>query len=329
MRPSNLLKSRCTAQKIPSTSESLAASRSRLGAPKSIVENTAPQNPRPAPAAGPVTYQPIGTFVSKVVHPYEAPRQAAADSSELESIVRLNDDAQLKLALRDLEGFTKIWLVYDFHHNKDWKPLVLPPRGSHDKRGVFATRSPYRPNSIGLSAVELARIENRDLIVRATDLLDGTPILDIKPYVPYADSFPGEKTGWLEGIESERCEVTFNENAEAKLKWLEANGAATLRGFLRAQLEHNPTDHVRKRVTKTEPQKSNDVTTETYRLAYRTWRADFQVAKNLVTITDIGTGYSMNDLDEAAPGFQDKYADKRLHRDFLSQFQQSDLKGGS
>src|SRR6185437_11868823 len=88
-----------------------------------------------------------------------------------------------------LAGFERIWLLFVFHRSEGWKPLVRPPRGG-GKRGVLATRSPHRPNAIGLSAVELVAVEERALRVRGVDLLDGTPILDIKPYVPYADAFP-------------------------------------------------------------------------------------------------------------------------------------------
>lgn len=262
-----------------------------------------------ATAPNEISYSPIGTFLSHAVHPYEAPRQGAADDSGLESTVRLKDDAQLKLALKDLAGFSHIWLLFDFHHNADWKPLVLPPRGPHEKRGVFATRSPYRPNAIGLSAVELVRIEGRDLIVRATDLLDGTPILDIKPYVPYADSFADARVGWLAEIERYRHQVVFAPPAEEKLKWLEDNGAKNLRGFLQSQLEFDPSDDERKRV-------SAHPSAPDFRLAYRTWRADFSLQAKQVTVVDISSGYSANDL--AAK--DDKYGDKDQHRKFLERF---------
>ena len=92
-------------------------------------------------------------------------------------------------AFRDLAGFERLWLVFVFHRSQGWKAEVRPPRGG-GKRSVLATRSPHRPNAIGLSAVELVAVDGRALQVRGIDLLDGTPILDIKPYVPYADAFP-------------------------------------------------------------------------------------------------------------------------------------------
>lgn len=255
-----------------------------------------------------ITYSSIGIFRSKSVHPYEAPRQAVLDKSENESVIELNANADFTSALKDLDGFDRVWLIYDFHHNENWKPLVLPPRGPHIKRGVFATRSPYRPNSIGLSAVKLLRIHGNKLYVRSTDLLDGTPILDIKPYVAYADSFPDAKLGWLDGLESEKRDVAFAKAAEEKLSWLSENGAVNLRGFLQAQLEFDPTDSDRKRVT---------ARADHFTLAYRTWRADFHVRENKVEVSNVTSGYSPQELEARS---EDKYGDKDLHRRFIARF---------
>jgi tRNA-Thr(GGU) m(6)t(6)A37 methyltransferase TsaA len=104
-------------------------------------------------------------------------------------------------ALRDLEGFDRIWLIFLFHRSEGWKAEVRPPRGGQ-KRSVLATRSPHRPNAIGLSAVELMRVSEGALHVRGIDLLDGTPIIDIKPYVPYADAFVDSRAGWIDAIDA-------------------------------------------------------------------------------------------------------------------------------
>jgi len=106
-------------------------------------------------------------------------------------------------AVQDLDGFERIWLVFTFHLSEGWKGTVKPPRGG-PKRGVLATRSPHRPNSIGLSAVELIRVEGRTLQLRGVDLLDGTPVLDIKPYVPYADAFPDARAGWIDELDAQQ-----------------------------------------------------------------------------------------------------------------------------
>ena len=104
-------------------------------------------------------------------------------------------------AFRDLEGFDRLWLVFVFDRSEGWKPEVRPPRGG-GKRSVLATRSPHRPNALGLSAVQLIAVEAAGLRVRGVDLLDGTPILDIKPYVPYADSFPDSRAGWIDALDA-------------------------------------------------------------------------------------------------------------------------------
>jgi tRNA-Thr(GGU) m(6)t(6)A37 methyltransferase TsaA len=104
-------------------------------------------------------------------------------------------------AFRDLAGFERIWLLFVFHRSEGWKAEVKPPRGG-GKRSVLATRSPHRPNAIGLSAVDLLAVDGHALRVRGMDLLDGTPILDIKPYVPYADAFPQSRAGWIDAIDA-------------------------------------------------------------------------------------------------------------------------------
>ncbi len=106
-------------------------------------------------------------------------------------------------AWRDLAGFERIWLVFALHRSEGWKPEVRPPRGG-GKRSVLATRSPHRPNALGLSAVELVAVGDSLLRVRGVDLLDGTPILDIKPYVPYADAFPASRAGWIDQVDAEQ-----------------------------------------------------------------------------------------------------------------------------
>lgn len=101
---------------------------------------------------------------------------------------------------RDLEGFSHIWLLPWFHLNGPRKrPLVQPPRGG-PKRGVLSTRAPHRPNPLGLSVVELLGVEGRVLRVRGLDLIDGTPILDIKPYIRDYDAWPNASRGWLEDM---------------------------------------------------------------------------------------------------------------------------------
>ena len=136
-----------------------------------------------------------GPFGSK----FGIPRQSSL--SDIEGRIVFEEPFRNKEALRGLEGFERIWLIWEFNANKEtkgeWQPTVRPPRlGGNTAMGVFATRSPYRPNPLGLSCVELKAIENGELIVKGADLMDGTPIYDIKPYLPYADSYPEARASW-------------------------------------------------------------------------------------------------------------------------------------
>lgn len=122
-------------------------------------------------------------------------------------------------ALRGIEGFSHLWLIFDFSlaHTADWSPTVRPPKlGGNTRRGVFATRSPFRPNSLGLSCVKLLEVKQSEkdgqiLIVSGADLLDNTPIYDIKPYIPYADCYPDAVGGFTEEIEYKKLNVIFED----------------------------------------------------------------------------------------------------------------------
>ena len=141
-----------------------------------------------------VSIQPIGIFSCSKSQPFSAARQGSVDRSSEFGHIQLNPGFDFEQALTGLQEFSHRWLLYQFHNNSHWKPMVLPPRGTESrlekKVGVLASRSPYRPNPIGLSCVRLEKVEGRQLWVSAFDLLDATPIIDIKPYLTYADSFP-------------------------------------------------------------------------------------------------------------------------------------------
>jgi tRNA (adenine37-N6)-methyltransferase len=108
-----------------------------------------------------------------------------------------------KKALKDLDGFSRIWLIYYFDRAKPWSPLTLPYRDNQE-RGLFATRAPARPNAIGISAVKVISIKDNEIEVEELDILDNTPILDIKPYVSDFDSYPDEKSGWFDAKKVDR-----------------------------------------------------------------------------------------------------------------------------
>ena len=158
----------------------------------------------------PVAYY-KGPFGSK----FGIPRQSSL--APVEGRIVFTDKYRVRESLRGLEGFSRIWLIWGFSANKpakgEWQPTVRPPRlGGNVSMGVWATRSPYRPNPLGLSCVELVRIDDLDLVVRGADLADGTPIFDIKPYVAYADSFPDAQCGFASEAPAPVLEVEIPEN---------------------------------------------------------------------------------------------------------------------
>jgi len=128
-------------------------------------------------------------------------------------------------ALRGIEGFSHLWLIFDFSlaHREEWSPTVRPPRlGGNTRIGVFASRSPFRPNPIGLSSVKLIRVEHTDkegdvLVVGGADLLDGTPIYDIKPYLPFSDSHPDAVGGYADGVKDHRLAVEIPPECLARI----------------------------------------------------------------------------------------------------------------
>lgn len=152
-------------------------------------------------------------------------------------------------AVRGLEDFSHIWLVWQFSGavRDTWSPTVRPPRlGGNTRMGVFATRSPFRPNPLGLSSVKLEGIEMRPevgpvLLVRGADLMDGTPIYDIKPYIPYADCHPDAASGFTAQTQFHHVEVVCPEEVWAQVPAVERDG---LRGVLendpRPSYQHDP-----------------------------------------------------------------------------------------
>lgn len=133
--------------------------------------------------------RPIGYVRTPKRLKFDAPHQPDASAEETNRI-ELLPNSGFELALDDLASFDRIWLIWWFHRNKEWRARVLPPRGPAQRRGLFATRSPHRPNPLGLTCVSLLAVEALALTVGPLDLVDGTPIFDIKPYLPRVDAFP-------------------------------------------------------------------------------------------------------------------------------------------
>lgn len=139
-------------------------------------------------------FRAIGVVHSPFVAPSGTPIQPTF-SAGAEGVIEV--EPPFVAALSDLEGFERIWVLYAFDRAVDFAPLVVPYRDDR-LRGLFATRAPARPNPIGLSALRLLGIAGGSLRVGDVDILDGTPVLDIKPYVPAFDAFPGSRAAWLD-----------------------------------------------------------------------------------------------------------------------------------
>ena len=167
---------------------------------------------------------------------FGVPRQSGLVDS-LEAAIVFEPEYRNADALRGLEDFSHLWLIWAFHHavRDTWSPTVRPPRlGGNTRMGVFATRSPFRPNPIGLSSVRLDRVEltaeyGPIIYVRGADLVDGTPIFDIKPYIPYADSHPNAVGGFASAPAGETLTVII---PPEQLKKVPESRHEALRGVL-------------------------------------------------------------------------------------------------
>ncbi|MGB1311274.1 MAG: tRNA (N6-threonylcarbamoyladenosine(37)-N6)-methyltransferase TrmO [Leucothrix sp.] len=167
------------------------------------------------------SFSPIARISSCYKEKFSIPRQANLVREAAAELVFLKPYAS-KDIVRGLEGFSHIWIIFAFHAVPlgRWKPMVRPPRlGGNQRLGVFATRSTHRPNPIGMSAVELVDIQvmtdDIRLVLKGCDLLDGTPVLDIKPYLPYADAIPEARGGFAPAAPSMKMSVRFTETAES------------------------------------------------------------------------------------------------------------------
>ena len=168
------------------------------------------------------------------------PRQSGI-ADELEARIVFEPEYRVREATRGIEDFSHLWLIWQFSEavREDWSPTVRPPRLGGNKRvGVFATRSPFRPNPIGLSSVELVRVEHTEnegevLVVRGADLLDGTPIYDIKPYLAYTDSHENAIGGFADPVREYSLNVVFCKELLSKIAISKQNALIKI-------LEHDP-----------------------------------------------------------------------------------------
>lgn len=212
------------------------------------------------------------------------PRQSRNDSC-IETHIIFTHAYRVREALRGIEDYSHLWLLWGFHEavrredkgNDSWFPTVRPPRlGGNKRMGVFATRSPFRPNPIGLTSVKLLRIEDTPdnglvLVVSGADLLDGTPIYDIKPYLAFSDSHPEAKSGFAEATQDYHLEVHISNHLLQEIQYKGCPWDA-----IQEILSQDP-----------RPAYQNDPE-RIYHLDYANWKIDFIVDNSTLYVQNIG-----------------------------------------
>lgn len=203
------------------------------------------------------------------------PRQSGL-VDELESTIVFEPEFRNPDALRGIEGYSHLWIIWQFSQavRQEWSPTVRPPRlGGNTRMGVFATRSPFRPNHLGLSCVKLIGVEKTEkngmvIHVAGADLMDGTPIVDIKPYIPYSDSFPDASGGFTDTANDFILDVLFPEHLLCLLPENKRQAAIGV-------LSHDPRPSYQRKPDRV------------YGLTFAGFNIRFTVADNILTVCDI------------------------------------------
>ena len=258
-----------------------------------------------------LSLEPIGHVRSALHSKAEAARQPRAAEGTAGRI-ELLPGRDFEHALDDLAGWEYLWVVFWFHLNEGWRPKVLPPRSRSGRKGVFSTRSPHRPNPLGLSVVRLERLEGLVLHVRNVDMLDGTPVLDLKPYVAYTDAIPAARNGWLADPDAAAdpvapWDVRFDALAARQADWVQARTGLALAGRIAGTLALGPEPHPYRRIRREG---------ERLLLAVKEWRVRALVTGRAIRVLDIASGYRKGELARAGAGLEPQQA----HREFLLAF---------
>lgn len=219
--------------------------------------------------------QAIARMKSDFPTKFGIPRQSGL-VEELRSTIVFEPDFRNSDALRGIEGYSHLWLIWQFSAavRTDWSPTVRPPRlGGNTRMGVFATRSPFRPNSLGLSCVRLLNVEETKefgtvLHVGGADLMDGTPIFDIKPYIPYSDAFPEALGGFTDHTGEFLLDVEIPSGLLAQIP-------AEKRQALLGVLRHDPRPSYQR-----DPER-------VYGLTFAGYNIRFRVTKQTLTVSEI------------------------------------------
>jgi tRNA-Thr(GGU) m(6)t(6)A37 methyltransferase TsaA len=261
----------------------------------------------------PFQFQPIGHVRSGKDVRFEARHQPNEADPE-RNVLELLPEPGFREALRDLDGMDRIWLVWVFHRANSWRPLVLPPRGPAQRRGLFATRSPHRPNPIGLTPVRLVGIEGLRLVLGPCDLMDGTPVLDIKPYAPSYDSFPDAQAGWIDEVDDRMAlppafTVVLAPRAAEQSLWLRERWNVDFLPRMTELLARDPSPHRTRRI-RTRPGGRFDI-------GCGTWKGVFTVEGTTVKVQEFEPSYPVRFLTEA---WRTGIPDHDAQLDFLSRW---------
>ena len=261
-----------------------------------------------------ITLDPIGFVRSPLATKVQAARQPRA-AAGTRARIELLPGRNFEHALEDLAQWDLIWVIFWFHLNPGWRPKVLPPRSTTGRKGVFATRAPHRPNPIGMSVVRLESVDGLILSIRDADMLDGTPVLDLKPYVAYTDAHPDAGTGWLEeaALSGTRAQpsdpvrahvVEFEALAAEQAVWIETHTGLAIRERIESTLALGPAPHPYRRIRRVD---------EWMQLSVKEWRVRFSVVEREIRIMEIYSGFRDSQL--AAGGGDDS---RGPHREFLA-----------
>jgi tRNA-Thr(GGU) m(6)t(6)A37 methyltransferase TsaA len=255
--------------------------------------------------------EPIGYVRTAAATKVEAARQPRA-SGGAPGRIELLPGRNFEHALENLTEWQYIWVLFWFDRNEGWRPKVLPPRSRSGRKGVFATRSPHRPNPLGLSAVRLESIDGLTLHIRDVDMLDGTPVLDIKPYVAYTDAIGDANSGWLADGDAPRDPIAafavhWDEAAATQAEWIESRTGLNVRERATATLKLGPEPHPYRRIRRDE----SGLT-----LCVKDWRLRFSVDGRDVRVASIESGARKALLvrNDAAS------EELALHREFYSRW---------
>lgn len=266
------------------------------------------------PSAGSLLLAPIGYLRTEASAKVDAPRQPAAARGR-EGRIELLPGCNLEHAVEDLAGCDRIWVIFWFHLNAAWRPKVLPPRGPGKRRGVLATRSPHRPNPLGLSALRLTRVEGLTLHVLDVDMVDATPVLDIKPYVAYTDAHPDSTVAWLQHTDNgspvdplETYEVVLSVLVREQLEWIEARSPDRLGERICSLLSSDPFPRPYRRIRRE---------AVGFRLAVGAWRIRFRVDGRRVEVDSLASGYREAQLLSGGAQTDEALA---VHREFQAQW---------